>query len=1286
MKKFSVWVLFFFTPIFAFSQFNNCCFSPWEYAKIITIDNTCCANNYSNYQILLIIDTQTPISQGKMNLDGSDIRFYDQNCNQLSYWIEGGINTPNTRIWVRIPSISANSTTYILMIYGNPNATPVSNFAAVFPNTLIISNNVTLTGTQSFDWIEIKPGATVTLSAGAPLILRARKILINGTINGDGRGFNAGAGPGAGGNGGGSIGGGGGGYGGQGGHGGGGGGNQGPTYGTACGFDINMGSGGGGSDCPPTAPGGGALMLDSAEWIEVNGIISMNGGSAPYCCCGNTSEAAGGGSGGGIYIYGRYVAGNGTLRANGGNGGGSDDKEGGGGGGGGRIKLFWGTNNSFTGSTQVNGGSPGAPSPQCCPQPGQAGTVCVQQYITFTISLSPEYNLLAAKINNFSNVSCNGSADGWAKVTVIGGVPPYSYQWNPIPSTSDSIGGLSGGTYIVTVTDNVGCSDTAVVSIYEPSPITASFIIDTVSCAGYNDGQITVNPSGGNPPYNYIWSTFPPQSSQIATGLAAGTYYITITDQKNCDIILSVSMPSPTPLSVTGITITSVSCFGYTNGAVSVNASGGTQPYLYLWSNGSQGNYITGLSSGNYTVSIYDNNSCLIETSIFIPQPNQLIANVTKKDVQCAGANNGEAAIIPSGGTPPYSYNWNTIPPSSDSLVTGLSPGTYQFTLSDINNCTYTDNVTISEPPLLVVNVSNKIDVKCFGDSTGYAELSYNGGTPPYSFMWSTTPPQTTYYATGLPAGTYYASVIDANQCVTTISVQINQPPPIVINLIGSTQPSCWYSCDGVIQINPSGGTPPYTYLWSNGQTNPIATGLCGNTTYNLIVSDANNCTKNVTYSLPNPPPLQVTLYSDTTICIGTSATLTAQTQGGTQPYTYLWSNNTMGQTITVSPPANSCYTVTILDANSCSLTKSACVTLYPPISVTILPNQLTICSEQVITLQAIASGGKGAPYSFSWSTNHTSQSITYIPPYTYPQPYNIYVTASDGCSPLAKDTATISFYPEPSANFSSNTTKGCEPLPVILYNSSSSPNGYTSCIWTINQNTYYSCDSLPITLNTWGNYNVSLIIIDTNNCNDTITVNNFFTVYPLPHPNFIYNPNPTSTINTTLHFYDITYSIDPIIDYSWYFYNINGELLDTSNIQNPIYTFPPQHGTFPVKLKTTTNHYCSLDTTIFIEIQPELFIYIPNAFTPNEDNVNDFFKPEILGLDTQNFTMMIFDRWGNLIYTTQDINKPWDGSIYNGPSKKSPAPDGIYQYVIKITDLKDKNTYKLRGHITLIR
>ena len=452
-----------------------------------------------------------------------------------------------------------------------------------------------------------------------------------------------------------------------------------------------------------------------------------------------------------------------------------------------------------------------------------------------------ETGSFSSVIASSSDVTCNGAGDGAVSVSASNGNLPYTYLWNT-GSSNPSISGLSGGTYNVTVTDAIGCITVSSINLLEPSNLSSSTSINSSGCSGSCTGSVTINTTGGTAPFTYQWDDPLFQTSSTAVGLCSGTYGITITDVNGCVITnnATITEASPTTLSITSGNAT---C-GNPDGFASVGASGGNNPYTYYW-NDSQNQTTataTGLNAGGYTITVIDVNGCSTSGNISVNASGGPTANITNSsNVSCNGICDGSATASQSGGTAPFTYSWTGNPGQQTQTATNLCNGSYQVAITDANGCISAANIIISEPSILNSSITNTIDAKCNSDCNGEAELNGTGGTAPYTYSWNTIPVQNTPTATGLCAGTYIGTITDANGCITLSSAVISEPPPLTATTNGFVS-ICNCPCAGVARVFPSGGTPPYNIIWSNGFTDQFQTKLCDGV-YDVTITDANGCT-----------------------------------------------------------------------------------------------------------------------------------------------------------------------------------------------------------------------------------------------------------------------------------------------------------------------------------------------------------------------------------------------------------------------------------------------------------
>lgn len=682
-----------------------------------------------------------------------------------------------------------------------------------------------------------------------------------------------------------------------------------------------------------------------------------------------------------------------------------------------------------------------------------------------------------------STPSACGANNGTATASAGGGVAPYTYIWSPVGQTAQTATGLGQGTYTVTVKDANGCSFvTDTVLVLATSPPTLSFpSVIHVNCFGNNTGSATASISSGTAPFTYSWNTTPQQNSQTATGLAAGTYTATVTDAMGCVGTNTVTITEPPLLTNSFPAVINVSCFGGSNGSATAAGAGGTPAYTYLWSNGQTNANVTGLSAGTHTVTLTDSAGCVLSNTVSISQPLPLANNFSNIiNVDCFGNNIGGATVNVSGGTPQYSYAWNTIPVQTSQSVTGLFAGVYSVTVTDSAGCSRTDTVMISSPTTLSLFSPVIINVDCFGNSTGIATVTGTGGSPAYTYLWNPTS-QTASTATGLPAGVYTVSITDNNGCIVKTLVQITEPP-LLTSLPGQVNILCFGDSTGTATTTPAGGTPPYSYLWNNGQTTSPATGLAvGN--YSVLVTDANGCTTTNTVTLTQPAsPVTGTISTISNLCNGDSTGQAAvAVAGGSPTYSYLW--NTGATTTGISNLLAGNYTVTFTDANGCSNSLSVAITQPPLLTVVISPDTI-ICLGQSIVQSVSASGGTPG-YTYAWMPGgQTTSAITVAP--TANTTYSVQVSDANGCTaPLQADTVTVM-----KLNLANITVS---PSTVVFYPTTicftADTSGVSSWTWNLGDSTtaagYTVCHDYGAT----GEYCVTLTVANSQGCVDTAEV-----------------------------------------------------------------------------------------------------------------------------------------------------------------------------------------------------
>lgn len=542
-----------------------------------------------------------------------------------------------------------------------------------------------------------------------------------------------------------------------------------------------------------------------------------------------------------------------------------------------------------------------------------------------------------------TNINCFGQSTGSVTITAQGGTANYQYAWSGGGSSATK-SNLPAGTYTVTITDAKNCTTTSSASLTQPSAaLSVSLSKADLSCNGNQTGAVNTTVSGGTSPYSYLWSVGATASG--ISNLPTGTYAVTTTDSKGCTAQNNVTINEPTALSAT-LNPTNPSC-GQSNGSVSVNASGGTGTITYLWSNGQTTSTISGLTGGNYQLTVKDANNCVLFKTANISNATSL--SLTKNITQptCFGTNNGSVSTIVNGGNPGYTYSWS----NGDTTATlqNLGQGIYYLTVKDASQCQRVDSAEIIQPNQIQILASNQSPT-CLGNNNGALSLTVNGGTPNYGYMWSNAAQSPTI--SGLSAGSYTVTVFDSKNCSTTQSYTVTSPTVIEVS-IQKNDVTCFGEQNGNAAISVSGGTPTYTYNWSNGATTSSISTLSAGS-YQTTVTDANGCQKTATVAVMTPSLL--TLTANTTPSSGNNGTATAIPQGGTPPYNYVWSDGKMGVNITGLAVGN--YSATVTDANGCTATTSLTIatsiginTITTHLGLDIYPNP----TNQILTVKGIS-------------------------------------------------------------------------------------------------------------------------------------------------------------------------------------------------------------------------------------------------------------------------------------------------------------------------------------------
>ena len=623
------------------------------------------------------------------------------------------------------------------------------------------------------------------------------------------------------------------------------------------------------------------------------------------------------------------------------------------------------------------------------------------------------------------SVSCNMGDDGSITAEPSGGTEPYTYQWSTSPAGTQTLGGLSTGTYTVTVLDANGCQASSSAEIEQPT-VLGAFLDNVVNptCFGESNGSIEGVPTGGTPPFTFTWSNG--QMTDIITDLPVGFYGLTITDSNGCDAFASTTLSEPALLTFSTNVDADASCEGSMDGQISTATGGGTIPYTYTWSHDAtlDADVAPNLNPGNYTVTVTDDQGCVATAFAFVASTVIITDAGTTIDVGCNGESTGSINANPAGSPNlPYTYTWSANANTGNSqTAAGLPADAYSVTIVDAAGCSTIAQYVINEPTELLIGATVDNDILCNGDDNGQASVTAAGGTPDalsnYNYQWSASANnQNTATATNLPAGTHGITVTDDNGCMATAEIEIIEPP--VLNLIiGSSEVSCTGGNDGFVTATPQGGTPDaagnYDYQWSpnaGGQTTATIFNLTTDT-YMVTVTDANGCTVIGEATVTEPTELLVNTVVDNNVSCnsGNDGQATATASGGSleefnpdADYEYQWSASAGDQTTATATnlPAG-IHTISVTDFKGCLTTAEVTITEPTAVIVDIIIDNNVNCNGGN-DAQATATASGGTPdilgnYIYQWSANAgsvNSPTAMSLPTGTY----TITVTDGNGCT-----------------------------------------------------------------------------------------------------------------------------------------------------------------------------------------------------------------------------------------------------------------------------------------------
>ena len=887
------------------------------------------------------------------------------------------------------------------------------------------------------------------------------------------------------------------------------------------------------------------------------------------------------------------------------------------------------------------------------------------------INLNAEIFISTQEIGN---VSCFNGNDGFIDIEVSGGVPSYTYHWSDGSNFQDA-SNLYAGDYTLTVVDSNSCTAIYDTSITETNEyyITANASPEGV-CPGFSSN---LSVSGA---ISYEWSPASSLSSSTGSSVLSSpeittTYTVTGTDTDGCEATTDVTVTVfiPATISINGVDNI---CSGE---STILTANGGVS---YLWDNGATTNNInvSPINETTYFVTGTDTNTCINTAQHTVNVTEMPNANAGPDDEICElnyilnatpSVGNGSWSRI-------YGVSYNSSINDPHASITVNTTGNYAFIWTEDNGkgCIDIDtvNILLTKIPTSDFVIS---DIPCFGNNT---DILYTGtGNSNCVFTWNWNNANVT---TGIGIGPHSASwdspgvkdislKVSLNNCMSEETFKSVLNPNLLTSNTSHTNVLCNGDRNGTAEVIAYGGTSPYSYYWSTTSNNSSITGLLPGPYY-VTVTDANHCAVTNIVTVIQPDKLVLSVSDDQNICLGNNATISMTATGGTPSYSYYWNNNLSSAEISVNINSSETYTASVIDANGCaSNIETTNLSIFSDVYLELQQDTNEICLGDSVLITPIITEGL-EPFIISDNLGNTlTNPINLAPKET--GWYNI--TVVDACKSSNSNSFYITVKPLPTINTSIDITAGCSPLEVSfrdnIYESGQ------SYLWNFGDNNI-SIEQNPIhTYTESGIFDIQLEVTGANTCKNSISYSELISVWQKPKADFEYTPDHASFIEPLVSFQNT--SIDGLF-YSWNFGDGT-----TSSYYNPTHEYS-KGGSYLVNLITITNMNCKDTISKKLEVENGFTFYTPTAFSPGNNSRNNSFYVLGKGISPDNFLLMIYDRWGEIIWQTSKFNQSEEHSEkWNGKNNNKFIEIGTYTWLVKFHDL-DGVKYKRSGCITVVK
>lgn len=917
---------------------------------------------------------------------------------------------------------------------------------------------------------------------------------------------------------------------------------------------------------------------------------------------------------------------------------------------------------TFQSSNAFTGLCPGTYYLMVGDQVGQVGCSAAQ---AFTVNAAPAFNLTSFSVDGFD---CAGTTTGSVTVNYTSGQGPYNIVANgnnvgSIAASTYTVTNLSAGSLSIQITNAAGCVIDTLIPLSDPNGfVIDSVIVDSVSCNGGSDGSITVYSSGGIGTISYDLGNGVTQSSNTFSGLSAGLYTdIVLTDANGCEAFATGLVDQPSALVLTVTAITPVSGFGASDGSVQFSANGGSAPYDFTLDGQSSNGALSfdNLPAGDYVLQVTDANGCLMTDSISVTEPLPLtLPTVDLTNIDCFGESTGSITLQAAGGIPPYNYSIDCgVTYQSSNVFTGLAAGGYSVTVQDnIGDTVACQAVVLTDNPLLLVSNVLTDSVLCEGDSDGQIEYTVQGGEAPYTFAMVGVPSQSSGLFTGLSAGNYFTAITDAAGCTIDTSAVIGAPDVLEISVVRAVNLSCFESDNGEIELSAQGGSGSLSIenaeLGLTGNVfNALPAGL-----YTATVVDENLCEATVQIDITQPDAIDADYSTEDVSCFGyqDGRLVINSVTGGSGGYSLSFNSDTIIPNLSsavIDTLSTGLNVFTIVDANDCPLTLMFTIDEPDALSATLDVRDPRCQGQSNGTVDFTVTGGTGPFNAFvvDPTLGDTSVSVGLtIAGLAGDATYDVGVLDANGC--ILSDVASLV---DPSSveivSYAVNNPRCYDDATASIVIDSIAPGSIADYTFTL-IGTGLAANNGIIEGATSGVYSLAAFE-NVGGCTDTVEV-----YIGEPAPRFLEtSPDTVVTLGEALEIF----VGDDFQSYSW----TPNTGLSCSDCINPT-VLVYEDVTYEINAVDSNGCVNENLATITVKVDDELALFVPDAFTPNGDGMNDVLL--VYGVNLLDAQISIYNRWGELMFASTAAHlEGWDGTFKG--EKQAP---GTFSYILDVTFL----------------